>query len=128
MTKVKEKKRKSLLKNFYPKYTFEKVEDIPYELISRDGIRLILMDMDNTLIDSKGKFSKELKNALQKSEDNLKKISVSFLPFENNSVESMFKMTENQIQNKIPPLSDYDGPLYLRKSEAEVKLEEKTEK
>ena len=61
MTKVKEKKRKSLLKNFYPKYTFEKVEDIPYELISRDGIRLILMDMDNTLIDSKGKFSKELK-------------------------------------------------------------------
>ena len=56
MTKVKEKKRKSLLKNFYPKYTFEKVEDIPYELISRDGIRLILMDMDNTLIDSKGKF------------------------------------------------------------------------
>lgn len=61
MTKVKEKKRESLLKNFYPKYTFEKVEDIPYELISRDGIRLILMDMDNTLIDSKGKFSKELK-------------------------------------------------------------------
>ena len=40
----------------------------------------------------------------------------------------MFKMTENQIQNKIPPLSDYDGPLYLRKSEAEVKLKEKTEK
>lgn len=55
------KKRKSLLRNFYPKYTFEKVEDIPYELLNRDGIRLILMDMDNTLIDSKGKFSKELK-------------------------------------------------------------------
>ena len=39
-------KRTSLLKNFYPKYTFEKVEDIPYELIKRDGIKLILMDMD----------------------------------------------------------------------------------
>lgn len=61
MEKLKEKKRKSLLKNFYPKYTFEKVEDIPYDLINREGIRLILMDMDNTLIDSKGKFSKELR-------------------------------------------------------------------
>lgn len=56
-----EKKKKSVLRNFYPKYTFEKVEDIPYELISRDGIRLILMDMDNTLIDSNCEFSKELK-------------------------------------------------------------------
>jgi hypothetical protein len=61
MTKKTENKRKSILKNFYPKYTFEKVEDIPYELINKDGIRLILMDMDNTLIDSKGKYSKDLK-------------------------------------------------------------------
>ena len=54
-------KRKSLLKNFYPKYTFEKVEDIPYELIKRDGIKLILMDMDNTLIDNRKEYSKNLK-------------------------------------------------------------------
>ena len=47
--------RKSLLKNLYPKYTFEKVEDIPYDLIKKDGIKLILMDMDNTLIDNRGK-------------------------------------------------------------------------
>lgn len=53
--------RKSLLKNFYPKYTFEKVEDIPYDLIKREGIKLILMDMDNTLIDSHGKYSKGLR-------------------------------------------------------------------
>ena len=73
-------------------------------------------------------FSEELKTALKESADSLKKICVSFLPFENNTIESMFKMTENQIQNKIPPLSDYDGPIYLRKSEAEVKLEEKNGK
>ena len=58
---VKKAKKKSILKNFYPEYTFEKVEDIPYELLNKLGIKLILMDMDNTLIDSKGNFSKELR-------------------------------------------------------------------
>ncbi len=52
---------RSLLRNFYPKYVFEKVEDIPYELIAKEGIKLILMDMDNTIIDSKGKYSKDIK-------------------------------------------------------------------
>ena len=61
MAQKEEKQRKSLLKNFYPKYVYEKVEDIPYDILKRDGIKLIVMDMDNTLIDSKGTFSKELK-------------------------------------------------------------------
>ena len=61
MAQKEEKQRKSFLKNFYPKYVYEKVEDIPYDILKRDGIKLILMDMDNTLIDSKGTFSKELK-------------------------------------------------------------------
>lgn len=71
MTNTKETKRKSILKNFYPDYIFEKVEDIPYDLISREGIRLILMDMDNTLIDFKGKSSKNLKKWIKmlKSKD-----------------------------------------------------------
>lgn len=55
------KSKKSMLKNFYPNYVFEKVENIPYELISKEGIKLILMDMDNTIIDSKGKYSKDIK-------------------------------------------------------------------
>ena len=58
---VKKVKKKSIVKNFYPEDTFEKVEDIPYELLNKLGIKLILMDMDNTLIDSKGNFSKELR-------------------------------------------------------------------
>ena len=53
--------KKSLLKNFYPDYTFEKVEDITFDLLNKLGIKLVLMDMDNTLIDSKGEYSKELK-------------------------------------------------------------------
>ena len=63
-------KRKSLLKNFYPKYTFEKVEDIPYELIKRDGIKLILMDMDNTLIDNRKEYSKSLKKWIKNIKSN----------------------------------------------------------
>ena len=71
MTKTKETKKNSILKNFYPDYIFEKVEDIPYELISKEGIRLILMDMDNTLIDFKGKSTKSLKKWIKmiKSKD-----------------------------------------------------------
>ncbi len=55
------KGRKSLLKNFYPHYTYEKVEDIPLELLKNEKIKLVMMDMDNTLIDAKGKYTKELK-------------------------------------------------------------------
>ena len=38
------------------------------------------------------------------------------------SAESMFMITEKMIENKEKPLADYDGPVYLRASEAEVKL------
>ena len=53
--------KKYLFKNFYPDYTFERVENITYDLLSKLGIKLVLMDMDNTLIDSKGEYTKELK-------------------------------------------------------------------
>lgn len=57
----KKKVKKSILKNFYPEYTFEKVEDIPLELLHKEGIKLVLMDMDNTLIDCRGNYSKDLR-------------------------------------------------------------------
>ncbi len=37
--------------------------------------------------------------------------------------ESLFAIAENMIGQKKEPLADYDGPVYLRKSEAEIKLE-----
>ncbi|MBQ4378594.1 MAG: tRNA (adenosine(37)-N6)-threonylcarbamoyltransferase complex dimerization subunit type 1 TsaB [Treponema sp.] len=37
--------------------------------------------------------------------------------------ESLFEIAESMIEQKKEPLADYDGPLYLRKSEAEIKLE-----
>lgn len=48
-------------RNFYPTYTFDKVENIPYDLLKELGIKLILLDMDNTLIDNRGNYSKDLK-------------------------------------------------------------------
>ncbi len=38
------------------------------------------------------------------------------------SAESMFQITEKMIADGEKPLADYDGPVYLRASEAEVKL------
>ena len=48
----------------------------------------------------------------------------SFSP-ENDGCESLFEIAEEMIKNKKEPLKDYDGPLYVRKSEAEIVLEKK---
>ena len=37
--------------------------------------------------------------------------------------ESLFSIAEKMLEEKKSPLQDYDGPVYLRKSEAEIKLE-----
>lgn len=75
----KKEMNKSLLKKFYPEYVFEKVEDIPYELLNKEGIKLVLMDMDNTLIDSKGMYSKELKKWIK----NIKSKGIQLYIFSN---------------------------------------------
>jgi len=37
--------------------------------------------------------------------------------------EALYSMAEKMISEKKEPLADYEGPVYLRKSEAEIKLE-----
>ncbi|MCR4822791.1 MAG: tRNA (adenosine(37)-N6)-threonylcarbamoyltransferase complex dimerization subunit type 1 TsaB [Treponema sp.] len=37
--------------------------------------------------------------------------------------QALFDLSEEMIEQKKEPLADYDGPIYLRKSEAEIKLE-----
>ena len=49
------KEKSIFLSRFYPTYMFDKVEDIPYELVKKEDIKLVMMDMDNTLIDAKKK-------------------------------------------------------------------------
>lgn len=41
------------------------------------------------------------------------------------TTESLIKLTEELIANGQPTLKDFDGPVYLRASEAEIKLNEK---
>lgn len=40
------------------------------------------------------------------------------------ATDSLFALAELMISEKKSPLADYDGPVYLRKSEAEIKLEQ----
>ncbi|MEG0872411.1 MAG: YqeG family HAD IIIA-type phosphatase [Clostridia bacterium] len=52
---------KKIFKRFYPTYKFERVEDIPFELLEKEKIKLILFDMDNTLVNSEYIYRKSLK-------------------------------------------------------------------
>ena len=38
------------------------------------------------------------------------------------TTDSLFTLAEKKITAKLPPLKDFDGPVYLRASEAEIKL------
>lgn len=42
-----------------------------------------------------------------------------------NTAECLFAITEEEIKNGTAPLKDFDGPIYLRASEAEVNLQSK---
>ncbi|MBR1715890.1 MAG: tRNA (adenosine(37)-N6)-threonylcarbamoyltransferase complex dimerization subunit type 1 TsaB [Treponema sp.] len=42
-----------------------------------------------------------------------------------NATDALFAIAESMIAQKKEPLKDYDGPIYLRKSEAEIALENK---
>lgn len=52
------------------------------------------------------------------------KTKINTLQFEPNGVESLFEIAETKIANNEEPLKDFDGPVYLRASEAELKLNE----
>ena len=59
--------------------------------------------------------------------EELKKIdsSLNLVVYDSQPVpsDSLFTIAESMIEQKKEPLADYDGPVYLRKSEAEIKLE-----
>lgn len=76
------KEKSKFLNRFYPTYMFDKVEDIPYELIKKENIKLIMMDMDNTLIDAKKKYKNSLKHWIDDvSNLNVKMCILSNSPF-----------------------------------------------
>ena len=58
-----------MIKKLIPDYYFKSIYDIPYETLYSEGIRLLLLDMDNTLISYKETLPsdnlKELKKRLE---------------------------------------------------------------
>lgn len=66
------------------------------------------------------KLADSLKNADCKAELIVQNINAI-------TTESLIKITEDMISNNTAPLQDYDGPVYLRASEAELALNKKGE-
>ena len=98
-------KKTGFFKRFYPSYIYEKVEDIPYELIQKENIKLIILDMDNTLIDNNRKFNKELKAWIKNMKDN--KIQLCILsnsPFGDKVREIATKLNMSYEFNATKPL------------------------
>ena len=54
-----------MFEKFYPTFSYDKVEDIPYELFKKERITGIIFDMDNTLVDHKYKYNKNVKEWLR---------------------------------------------------------------
>jgi len=67
-----------------------------------------------------GPDSKIFTDELKKINSNLKLVVYNSEPL---PTESLYEIAEKMIEEKKEPLQDYDGPVYLRKSEAEIKLE-----
>ncbi len=67
------KKIKNKIKNLRPDFTFKKVEDIPINFLIDNHIKLIMFDMDNTLVNYKYAHTDKLKEWIKKAkEQNIK--------------------------------------------------------
>lgn len=80
--------------------------------LGRRGTKSLVVGPDATL------FSEKIREA----DGALDIISFSSQP---NPTDALFTIAENLIEQKKEPLKDYDGPVYLRKSEAELALDAK---
>lgn len=91
--KEKNKSKKSFLKRFYPTYIYQRVEDIPLELIKKEEIKLIILDMDNTLIDINKRYKKELKDWIEL----MKKNGVSLCILSNSPFKDKVKKISKEL-------------------------------
>ena len=68
-----------------------------------------------------GPDAKKMQELLEKelSDCQLIRLNTQF-----DTAEALIEITEEMINKKIEPLKDFDGPVYLRASEAEIKLKE----
>ena len=86
-------KKKKLFDNLYPTYIYNKVEEIPYFVFDKYNIKLIMFDMDNTLIDKYARYSDDIKTWLK----GLKKKGIKLYILSN----SISKETVKDIAHKL---------------------------
>ena len=97
---------KLMYRRCYNDYTVEKI----IELINKNSSQNVLIcGTDSELLHEKIK-------------DELNNFNIYTVKFEINTTDQLFKILNDKIKKNEPPLNDYDGPVYLRASEAEVKL------
>ena len=65
-----------------------------------------------------------MQNSLQKN-SNKTSLDVIYFDAQINTCINLFNIAEKMIEEKKEPLKDFEGPEYLRKSEAEIALENK---
>lgn len=86
------------------------IEQIVQALINQNSKKEILIC---------GSDSKLLKEQI---EDKIIDRKIFAVPFNSTITNCLFEETEERINKNEPPLKDFDGPIYLRASEAEIKL------
>jgi len=67
-----------------------------------------------------GPDSNTLKNLICQNRNDINILCEKYQPI---ATESLFYLAEKEIAANNPPLQDYDGPIYLRASEAEINLQ-----
>lgn len=75
---------KNKFRKFYPSFKYKSVESIPYSFIEKNHIKLIMLDMDNTIVDyHRENYTPEMKEWAQRMQrSGIKLYILSNSPFE----------------------------------------------
>lgn len=86
--------KSSFFSRFYPTYIYSKVEEIPHNIILNRNIKVVMLDMDNTIINlSEKRYSKELKKWIK----DLKKKQVKVYILSNSIFSNLVKKVAKEL-------------------------------
>ncbi|MEG1990242.1 MAG: YqeG family HAD IIIA-type phosphatase [Clostridia bacterium] len=95
-----------MFKRFFPTFVFDKVEDIPYEVLIKERITAVIFDMDNTLVNHKYVYNKEVKKWLKELKNkNIKVCILSNSPNINKVKKIGKQLSMKYLYNGLKPWS-----------------------